>query len=150
MRQFKGKNVEQLWKENARHPQANAPVYSLGYVSTASTHNLLLLLLFKTETTSLIDQCLLKDCSKGVPTQHQHPGSTLIMSHTQSCTVQHKKRLTCSSCSAESKPFALNIATRTSRSLSSSSQRAEGKHCLTAAEIIRGIIGMFWETEEEQ
>lgn len=90
-----------------------------------------------------------KDCSKGVPTQHQHLGSTLIMTHTQSCTVQHKRRLACSSCGAESKPFTLNITTQTSRSLSSSSQRAEGKHRLTAAEIIRGII-LMWETEEEQ
>lgn len=91
-----------------------------------------------------------KACSKGVPTQPQHLGSTLIMNHTQSRTVQHKRGLASSSCGAESKPAALNITRRTSRALSSRSQRAEGKHRLTAAEIVGGIVVMFWETEEEQ
>lgn len=89
------------------------------------------------------------DCSKGVPTQPRHLGSTLI-SHTQSSTVLHKRRLACSSCVAESKPLTLNITTRTSQSLLSSGQKAEGKRHLTAAEIIRGVIVTFRETEEEQ
>lgn len=72
------------------------------------------------------------------------------MSHTHNPAVQHKRQLACSSCGAESKPFTLNITTQTSRGLSSSSQRAEGKHRLTTAEIIRGFTVMFRETEEEQ
>lgn len=85
MRQFKGKNVEQLWKENARHPQANAPVYSLGHVSTASTHNLLLLLLFKTDNIfnrSVLAQRLLKGCA------HPAPASG-IYSDNESHTILH-------------------------------------------------------------
>lgn len=79
------------------------------------------------------------DCSKGVPTRPRHLGSTL-MSHTQSSTVLHKRRLACSSCVAESKPLTLNITTRTSQSLLSLGQKAEGKHHLTATEIIRGLL----------
>lgn len=89
------------------------------------------------------------DCSKGVPTQSRHLGSTL-MSHTQSSTFLHKRRLACSSCVAESKPLTLNIITQTTRSLLSVGQKAQGKRHLTAAEIIRGVIVMFRETEEEQ
>lgn len=76
------------------------------------------------ETIQFNRAVFVKACSKGVPTQLQHLGSTLIMSHNLSlcCTKDNSK---CSSCGAES--HWLNITTRTYHSFSSSCRNAEGE-----------------------